>query len=448
MALNVAPQKGGLAMRERSGMIFERGKGIWYARVTFTDPTGRRRYLKRRAENKSDAKDIVKRLIREIDDSGGVIVEGNGLTVSKYLDRWIETAAKPRLSGRTFADYEDLLRRYVRPALGRKRLGDLRPLDIQALYSRMQTEGGSWYAVVVYGSAADRKSKQKRAKSEADAALLLREMRQVIKNSGKQIFESRIETRPLSARTVRYAHAVLTSALKQAVKWGLLPRNPASLVELPKQTRKEMRALSPEEACRFVAACNEDRWGLVFKLALATGMRPEEYLGLQWKDIDLTTGIVTIKRTLCWNRKGGGWCFGEPKTTRSRRSVPLPSTLIGALRHHKREQAEERLKKGESYVFQDLVFATVEGGPLMPQNLFRRHYRPILEKAGLPIAIRLYDLRHSCATLLLSANENPKVVSERLGHASITLTLDTYSHVLPSMQQAASNKLERILFRR
>lgn len=145
-----------------------------------------------------------------------------------------------------------------------------------------------------------------------------------------------------------------------------------------------------------------------------------------------------MQRTLCWNRKGGGWCFGESKTSRSRRSMPLPFSLVQALARHKREQAEERLQAGPAYASQDLVFATSEGGPLMPQNLFRRHYRPILKRAGLPKSIRLYDLRHSCATLLLSANENPKVVSERLGHASITLTLDTYSHVLPSMQQAAS----------
>ncbi|MFY9611630.1 MAG: hypothetical protein WAU45_23830 [Blastocatellia bacterium] len=134
--------------------------------------------------------------------------------------------------------------------------------------------------MVEYGDASNPKRKQKRAKDEAEAAALLKEMRKAIKDSGKEILESRIETRPLSARTVRYAHAVLTSALKQAVKWGLLPRNPAALVELPKQVRKEMSALSPEEAARFVAASEQDRWGVLFKFALATGMRPEEYLGL------------------------------------------------------------------------------------------------------------------------------------------------------------------------
>jgi integrase len=429
-------------------MIFERSKDIWYARVTFTDPTGRRRYVKRRAENKTDARNIVKTLLREIHESRGAVVDGNGLTVGKYLDRWLDAAARPRLSDRTYADYEDLLRRYVRPAMGRKKLSDVRPLDIQSLYSRMLTQGGSWYALVVYGDASNPKRKRKRAKDEAGATALLKEMRKVIRASGQGIIESRIETRPLSARTVRYAHAVLTSAFKQGVKWGLLPRNPAALVELPKQPRKEMSALSPDEAARFVAACDQDRWGIVFKLALATGMRPGEYLALQWKDVDLSDGRLTVQRTLYWNRRGGGWQFGQTKTSRSRRSIPLPLSVTRALALHKRSQAEDRLRAGTEYTSRDLVFATTDGGPLMPQNLFRRHYRPILRRAGLPESIRLYDLRHSCATLLLAANENPKVVSERLGHASITLTLDTYSHVLPSMQHAASEKLERILFKR
>lgn len=175
-------------------------------------------------------------------------------------------------------------------------------------------------------------------------------------------------------------------------------------------------------------------------------MRPEEYLALQWKDIDFSQGVVTVQRTLCWRRRGGGWYFGEPKTARSRRSIPLPFSVVRDLSEHKRRQAEERLKGGPSYKALDLVFATSEGGPLLSQNLFRRHFKPILRRAGLPESIRMYDLRHSCATLLLAANENPKVVSERLGHATITLTLDTYSHVLPSMQRAATEKLETMLF--
>jgi integrase len=254
--------------------------------------------------------------------------------------------------------------------------------------------------------------------------------------------------RDLSARTVRYTHAVLTSALKQAVKWLMLSHNPAASVDLPKATRKEMKALSAKEAERFLSAASEDRWAMVFALALTTGMRPEEYLALQWKDIDLGRGIATVQRVIVWNRKGGGWSFTEPKTSKSRRSIPLPASILRFLRSHKRHQGEQRLKAGAKYQPHDLVFATKEGAPLLIRNLLRRHFKPILIRAGLPESIRLYDLRHTCATLLLTANEHPKIVSERLGHSNITLTMDTYSHVLPSMQQGASEKLERILFKK
>src|SRR5215216_4760731 len=153
-----------------------------------------------------------------------------------------------------------------------------------------------------------------------------------------------------------------------------------------------------------------------------------------------------VQRTLVWRRKDGGWYFAEPKTARSRRTIPLPSSLVRGMREHRRRQAEQRLKAGPKYQNHDLVFATAEGSPLMPRNLLSRHFKPTLKRAELPASIRLYDLRHSCATLLLSAGENPKVVSERLGHASVAMTLDVYSHVLPTMQQAAADRLERLLF--
>jgi integrase len=315
------------------------------------------------------------------------------MTLDVYLDKWLSSAARPRLREQTFNGYSELLVRYVRPALGSKKLSDVRPLDIQTLYTKMQEQG-------------------------------------------------------LSARSVRYTHAVLSSALKQAVKWLMLAQNPASLVELPRATRKEMKSLSPEDAAHFLSVAAEDRWGVIFSLALATGMRPEEYLALQWKDVDLEKGILIVQRALVRHRKGGGWTFTAPKTARSRRNIPIPVSIVSTLIAHKRRQAEERLRAGADYQVNDLVFATREGTPLSHRNLLKRHFKPILKRAGLPDSIRLYDLRHTCATLLLAANEHPKVVSERLGHASITLTLDTYSHVLPSMQQAASEKLESILFKK
>ena len=375
-----------------AGHIESRGENTWLVRVYLgrDSRAGKRRYHNHTVRGtKKDAQKYLNAVLREKDL--GTFVEPVKITLDQHLDQWLETAAKCRLSEGTFASYEYMLKRYVRPLLGYRKLATLSPLDLQMLYNALQSRG-------------------------------------------------------LSARTVRYVHSVLSSALKQAIKWRMLTHNPASAVDVPRHERREMRAFSPEEAGRFLAAASGDRYCVLFAFALTTGMRPEEYLSLQWKDLDLKTGITSVQRTLIWRRKGGGWCFGEPKTPRSRRTIPLPASVVRALATHRRLQAEERLKAGSNYTQHDLVFATSEGGPLMLRNLIRRHFKPILKRAGLPDSIRLYDLRHSCATLLLAAEENPKVVSERLGHASIVLTLDTYSHVLPSMQKAASDKLETMLF--
>jgi integrase len=199
-----------------------------------------------------------------------------------------------------------------------------------------------------------------------------------------------------------------------------------------------------EETKTFLKKAKNDKWYTAFLIALETGMRPEEYLGLQWADVDFERGNVTVRRALVW-LKGGGWRFEEPKTSQSRRNIPLTQIALTALRRHRKEQAEHLLKLGSNYQKHDLVSASELGTPYHWRNLSNRHFKKILEKAKLSKTFRLYDLRYTCATLLLSAGENPKIVSERLGHASIVLTLDTYSHVLPNMQQAATEKLERLL---
>jgi len=228
--------------RERKGFIFEREPGTWYARVTLQDQFVKRRDLWRKADNKTHAKDLLKQLLRDLDDSGGTIVEGNKTNLDDYLNRWLKAAAKPRLRMRSYSDYEDMLRLYIRPILGRKRLCDVRPLDIQSLYSFLQEEGGGWWASVVFSEGSVTTRKQQRANNESDATDLLKKMEHDIVHSKCTLVESEVCSRPLSPRTVRYAHAILTSALKQAVAWGLIPRNPAQFVELPKQTREEMNA--------------------------------------------------------------------------------------------------------------------------------------------------------------------------------------------------------------
>jgi|SRR5262245_26722095 len=201
------------------------------------------------------------------------------------------------------------------------------------------------------------------------------------------------------------------------------------------------------QAAEFQKALNGDPQRTTLLFALATGMRPEEYMALQWKDVDLKQGTAIVRRVLI-RTKGGGWYFNEPKTPKSRRTITLPPSLVRELIEHRRAQNEARLKAGEHWQNYDLVFCTEAGTPLQINNFTARHFKPALVRAKLEASIRLYDLRHTHATLLLLAGEHPKVVSERLGHSSVTLTLDTYSHVLPNMQMSASEKLEKLLFER
>lgn len=377
-----------------AGQIIKRGERTWIVRIfTGRDEKGKRRYLNKTIHGtKKDAGMYLSTTLTAI--STGTFVEPATITVDAYIKKWLEAAARPRLRDNTYREYEGLLQRYVSPVLGEKRLSDVRPLDIQAFYSSMSEQG-------------------------------------------------------LSPRTVRFTHSVLSSAFKQAVRWRMLSHNPCMSVELPRKTNTEMQSLTPKEAAQFLKEATSDRWGALFILALATGLRPSEYFGLKWSDMDLERGLVTVQRSLIWRSyKSGDWYFGEPKTPRSRRRIPLPASVVRALIEHRSRQAEGRLKVGPKYQSLDLVFATNEGQPLIRLNVVQKHFKPILKRAKLPETLRLYDLRHSCATLLLAANENPKVVSERLGHSSITLTMDIYSHVLPDMQQGASDKLENILFRK
>ncbi len=335
---------------------------------------------------KRDAERYLNAVRREMDL--GVFVEPTVMSLSEFIKRWLRDAVRPRVSSRTADGYEALLDRYITTPLGHKRLDRVQPLDIQEVYGEMQS-------------------------------------------------------RDLSATVVRHTHSALHNALKQAVKWGLLSRNPSDFVELPKVAYKERRVLSPNEAVRFLKAADAKPHGLIFELALLTGMRPEEYLALRWSDIDFKRRTAQIRRALVRHKKSVS--FEETKTARSRRTVYLPEPLLKKLTAHKRKQAVKRLKFGGAWGSFDLVFCSVEGTPHSIPNLTYRYFRPILEKAKLP-QMRLYDLRHSCATLLLIAGGNPKVVSERLGHSTVVLTLDTYSHVLPTMQQDATARLEKLLY--
>jgi integrase len=258
-------------------------------------------------------------------------------------------------------------------------------------------------------------------------------------------FISNYKSEEYSARTIRYAHSILSMTLNEAVTWNLLIKNPCGFINLPKQEKKEMKAFSKGEAKRFIETAKQNKPGIILEFALTTGMRPEEYLAQQWSDIDFNERTATIQRALVW-RKGEGWIFKSPKTRSSRRTIPLPLPLLKKLRRHKIKQAENRLKLGIGYENNNLVFATDLGTPIRYGNLDKRFFRPTLKEAGLASDFRLYYLRHSCATLLLVAGVNVKVVSEGLGHASIKTTSETYAQVLPGMQESATNEMSQMLY--
>lgn len=373
------------------GQIIEKSKGVWLIRIQQRGLNGKRQSFSETIKGtKSEAEKQLTKKLGELDN--GTINAKSKQTLDEYLDVWLETIAKPRLHPRTFGDYEDLMRLHVRDELGKIKLSDLKAIHIQKLYGELQTK------------------------------------------------------KKLGARRVRYVHSVLSSALKKAVELDILPRNVAKLVQLPKQTKKEMDVLTEAECELFLNALKGERLKTMFSFALATGMRPEEYLALQWKDIDFDKKTATVRRAVIRLPKQD-WYFAEPKTKGSRRTLPLPATLVVELKAHRKRVLAEKLKLGAYWQNHDLVFPSEVGTPITHSNV-TQVFKRVLKNAELRTSLRLYDLRHSHATLLLKAGVHAKVVSERLGHSTIALTLDVYSHVLPSVQAEAAAHLEMMLYRK
>lgn len=379
----------GVGRSRRSGQIEKRGDGKWMVRVFLgRDDQGKRHFHSKTIHGtKRDAEAYRRRVQGEVHD--GTFAQPTRETVGGFLDRWIRDVARHRVRAKTLETYRTYLERYVKPGVGLRRLRDLRPDHVQALYSTLTDRG-------------------------------------------------------LSGRTVRLVHAVFSNALDYACKVDGLPRNPAKLVDLPRQTKTEMRALSQEQAAKLIEVAGQDPHGLVIVFALATGMRPSEYCALRWSDINFDARAAVVRRSV--TRTSAGCKFDEPKTSRSKRTVSLPSSLVRSLRTHRARQLEARLKIGRGYQDNDLVFATEIGTPLDARNLGRRHLKRLLREAGLPDYFRLYDLRHSAATLLIEGGIDARTVADRLGHADVSMTLGTYTHVTITMQERATERLDEVLF--
>lgn len=245
------------------------------------------------------------------------------------------------------------------------------------------------------------------------------------------------EPHGLSPQTVLHHHRVLREALGRAVKWQLLIRNPADAVEPPKAARREMRAISEAETAWLLEVAQGTRFYVPVLLAVTTGMRRGEFLALQWGDCDLSAGTVSVQRSI--EQTNSGLRYKSPKGRKGRRIVLL-QLAVDALREHQRLQVQQKQALGEAYQNGDRVFAR-EDGSMWPPDSFTADFARLAKKAGLQ-GVRLHDLRHSHATQLLSSGVHPKVVSERLGHSTVGITLDVYSHVLPGIQEDAARKLD------
>jgi integrase len=368
------------------GTVRHRVDGRWEARVTVVDDHGRatRRSIFARTRREATAK--LREAQRRVES--GERVADNRDTLAGFLARWVgEALPASGLKQTTVENYSTLVRVHVVPALGHYRLDALSAADVQRWINAKRAAG-------------------------------------------------------LSDRTVQLAHAVLRRALGQAVKWGECRRNVAALVDRPRVGHREASHLTPAQAQAFLDAARGDRLEAFYSVAIACGLRRGEALALRWSDVDLDAGTVRVARTLS-RTAAEGLTFTEPKTARSRRTVPLPAPCVEQLRAHRVRQAAERLRAGSLWADHDLMFPSMVGTPLDPRNALRA-CQAVAERAGLG-HVKLHTLRHTCASLLLAQGVHPRIVMETLGHSGISITMDTYSHVLPAQQREAADKLAGVL---
>lgn len=244
--------------------------------------------------------------------------------------------------------------------------------------------------------------------------------------------------KPLSNRSILHAHRLLHEAFDRAIRWGLLAKNPCDAVETPKAERPQMQVWTPDQAKQFLSVARSNRYYTAFVLALDTGMRQGEILALRWEDIDLEHGYLNVKRT---DYRGK---INEPKTARGRRGIALLPHTLQVLKIHKAHQAEERMFLGGDYCDNDLVIAKNDGTPLRARSL-NNHWYKLLKQSVLP-RIRFHDLRHTHASMMAAAGVSAKAVSDRLGHSTVSFTLDTYTYLYRDQQDEAAARLQRILY--
>jgi len=341
---------------------------------------------------KREAEKKLADLLHQLDT--GMFMKPGKTTLAEYLEQWLKDYAKPNLAPRTAEGYESIVRCHIVPSLGNIPLTRLKPEHLQRYYSE-KLSGGRY--------------------------------------DGKG---------DLSRTTVSHHHTCLHRALKMALICGLINRNPADAVTPPRPQRSEMHTMNEDELHTFLETAQRTPYYVLFYLALFTGMRRSELLALRWCDFDLLLCQVYVTRSL-HHLRTGEIIFRAPKTAKGRRMVSLSPSAALLLQEHKDKQEATRASLGISLKDDDLVFSDLEGKPLLPDTV-SHVWAKLVKRSGLE-GVRLHDARHTHASLMLKQGVHPKVVQERLGHATISTTLDLYSHVTPGLQQAAAEGFDKML---
>ncbi len=317
----------------------------------------------------------------------GTLAKVGRMTVRDWLMRWLEDSARPTTRPSTYRRYAQIVEQYLVPSIGRIQLERLTPSDVRAMLNAKATK--------------------------------------------------------LSPRSLHHMRTVLRTALKVAMRDGLIPNNAAALAESPRVPATEMRTLGEDDVDRFQDAIRGNRLEALYCLALATGLRQGEALGLRWEDVNLNDG-GRLRIRFALQRIDGTYALVEPKSMRSRRTIsPLPEVVVTALRQQKQRQDAEKRSLGDRWLnTRNLVFTTEFGAPLN-SSVVTHDFARVLQRAGLP-RMRFHDLRHSCASFLLKQGVHPRAVMELLGHSQINLTLNTYSHVLPSVNKETAAAMDRV----
>ena len=364
----------------------KRGTSWCYVIDLGRTPEGKRDQKRRRGfPTRKAAEEAMQKELHE--RRAGTYVEPTHLTVGAYLERWLAEADAGWREATAYA-YAGIVRNRIVPYLGDAPLAKLSALDVQACYRRLLEAG---YA----------------------------------------------------PSTVRLTHTVLREALEQAVRWRLIPANPCAAAKAPATQAVEPESWTAEEARAFLAATAGDDLARLWRLGLDSGMRLGELLALTWADIDFARGTVAVRRTLTPSR-GGAWTIGDgPKSAKGRRSIPLAEATLAALRSHRARQTERRLLLGPDWHDLGLVFDRGNGEPCRPATVQARFERAVARAGVTPLTP--HGMRHTMATLLLAAGVHPKIVQERLGHATIGMTLDRYSHVTMDMQRGAAGIMGDLL---